>query len=1334
MSSSKPGNNEDYTVGLVCALPLELAAVKGILDTTYGKPKKQDPSDKNTYELGRIGDHNVVIACLPKGVPGTTSAATVAARMLSSFKSIRFGLMVGIGGGVPSDDHDIRLGDVVVSSPGRTAGGVVQYDFGKATAGGGFERIGMLNKPPDILLTAVADLEAEHEMKGTIIPQILEEMLGKYPKMRDGYSYQGSKNDLLFRPDYIHDNNTGGGCEYCDSKQVERRPARSDSDPVIHYGLIASGNQVVEDGVKRDQLRKDLDVICFEMEAAGLMDNFPCLVIRGIYYYADSHKNKGWQRYAAAVAAAYAKELLSIIPQEEVVSIKTTLETTNQLVKEAFERVDDTITRISVESSHKDIADWLLLKGYDSKYKNAIEKHIKGTGKWFVDDVESWLKDPQSESVFWCRGIPGAGKTILTSVTIQHIQDQAKTHGFDGVAYVYFDQKDQDMQTTKVAIASILGQLAYQIPGLWPPLEKLYRQCRNGKETPLLDALLDILINSPAKVFLAFDAVDEASLATQKEFLRYLYDLSSGPRRLFFSSRPNISASFIPRGVFSKKIEAQRADIEAFVRVKLKESSWIQDILSNESDDFKERIIQQLVSRANGMFLVVEFLVTLCEGSTCPDDISHHAETMPSDPNCVYDRTWTVIYAQSKERVTLASKVLSWVCLAKRNLSVQELREAVAIEVGSRELNRGRLSPDSLLIDVCKGLIIIDERDQIIRLAHATVQDFLTEKIDCKEQSLKITLSCLTYLSYDLFAGRERNKERRAIQEALRENNFLRYAVPYFLDHTREFREETSLVRPLMTFAHHNGLRRFFFQTCQKLGVFWGLTSYSDFEIDNPLSFITLTNNRGAANDIVRHISLDELNEMGEKGQFPLFLASKYGNEDIVCQLLEKGADIEDEGDDGSTALHYATGHEPTMRVLIRKGADVDKPDHAGFTALSYAAKLGAEDIVKLLVSEGADIEYKDNDGQSPLSLAAKEGYEVVARHLLTKGADINSKDAVGRTPLTWAACNGQKAVVKVLVLERIGVELNVKDWYGRTPLSLAAENGHDKVVKFLLANGADPNIGDVGGRTPLWYAAGGTTASKQDLDTRSRAQTRVRIINLLLERGADIKANTGSGLAALHQAAKSGQTAVVELLLEKGEYIDLKDGRYGRTPLMWAVSDKKGTKLVELLLQKGADVNLQEDKFGRTTLMWAVVERNVEAVKLLIDTGGVNLLPSDFWSQTPLSLAENFESINPDDISANSEIVKLLLAAYQQRGQAVERRERDRNAGIKVSADSIRIRCEACQSPIRQPAIYYHCDMCQYGKFDICDCCIGKHNSCLDSSHSLRRRKRTATGSESLD
>jgi nucleoside phosphorylase len=86
---------------------------------------------------------------------------------------------------------------------------------------------------------------------------------------------------------------------------------------VTHYGLIASGNQVMRHGQTRDRLARELGILCFEMEAAGLMDNFPCLVVRGICDYADSHKNKQWQEYAAATAAAYAKELLSLIPENQ---------------------------------------------------------------------------------------------------------------------------------------------------------------------------------------------------------------------------------------------------------------------------------------------------------------------------------------------------------------------------------------------------------------------------------------------------------------------------------------------------------------------------------------------------------------------------------------------------------------------------------------------------------------------------------------------------------------------------------------------------------------------------------------------------------------------------------------------------------------------------------------------------------------------------------------------------------------------------------------------------------------------------------------------------------
>jgi nucleoside phosphorylase len=268
-------------------------------------------NDTNIYTLGRIGEHNVVIACLPEGQTGTNSAAAVAVQMKSAFTSIRFGLMVGIGGGVPSMESDIRLGDVVISRPHKVHGGVVQYSFGKATPSG-FERTGFLNAPPTILLNAVAKLRANHIRGRSRLWEYLSKLNGLAT-----FTREDAGPDVLFDADYNHVG--GAACEQCSKERVWERPSRDSQEIMIHYGTIASGDKVMRDGSTRDRVSSELGgVLCFEMEAAGLMNSFPCLVIRGICDYADSHKNKRWQGYAAGTAAACAKEVLLVIPTAEV--------------------------------------------------------------------------------------------------------------------------------------------------------------------------------------------------------------------------------------------------------------------------------------------------------------------------------------------------------------------------------------------------------------------------------------------------------------------------------------------------------------------------------------------------------------------------------------------------------------------------------------------------------------------------------------------------------------------------------------------------------------------------------------------------------------------------------------------------------------------------------------------------------------------------------------------------------------------------------------------------------------------------------------------------------
>jgi nucleoside phosphorylase len=316
MATRRRLHHEEYTVGWVCALPIELAAAAEMLDETHDHPSSSTNED-NLYTLGRVGEHNVIITCLPH--MGTNQAADVAARMDTAFPSIRVRLMVGIGGGVPSRRADIRLGDVVVSKPENQHGGVVQYDSGKRTLSG-FQRTGFLNAPPKLLQNAIAQLRAKH-IRGDI--QFLEHA-AKLAQLAT-FSREDAGPDVLFDPEYAH--NGGETCETCDADRVLKRIQRRTNNPVVHYGTIASGNQVIRSALERDRVSNDLGgVLCFEMEAGGLMNHFPCLVIRGICDYSDSHKNKGWQGYAAGTAAAYAKELLSLIPSVPVLTTRTVLE------------------------------------------------------------------------------------------------------------------------------------------------------------------------------------------------------------------------------------------------------------------------------------------------------------------------------------------------------------------------------------------------------------------------------------------------------------------------------------------------------------------------------------------------------------------------------------------------------------------------------------------------------------------------------------------------------------------------------------------------------------------------------------------------------------------------------------------------------------------------------------------------------------------------------------------------------------------------------------------------------------------------------------------------
>ena len=307
----RPASRKQFGVAVICALTLEANAVDALFDHRWdedGPPYDKAPGDPNAYSTGVIGRHNVVLAHMP-GM-GKASAAVVAANCRNSFPNIRLALVVGICGVVPSSpEGDERvLGDVIISS------GVVQYDLGRQYPDR-FERkdtlLDSLGRPNTEIRSLLAKLSG-HRDRNLLQRKIADYLsdIQKEPELHA--AYPGLSQDVLFDPTYRHidDRKSCADCR-CNGVLVQRgRLKRANPQPAVHFGLMASGDTVLKSGEHRDRIARKAGVIGFEMEGAGVWDSFPCVVIKAACDYADSHKSKVWQLYAAATAAACAKAFL----------------------------------------------------------------------------------------------------------------------------------------------------------------------------------------------------------------------------------------------------------------------------------------------------------------------------------------------------------------------------------------------------------------------------------------------------------------------------------------------------------------------------------------------------------------------------------------------------------------------------------------------------------------------------------------------------------------------------------------------------------------------------------------------------------------------------------------------------------------------------------------------------------------------------------------------------------------------------------------------------------------------------------------------------------------
>ncbi|KAF4630324.1 hypothetical protein G7Y89_g7821 [Cudoniella acicularis] len=690
---SNPG---DYTVGWICALSTEYVAAQAFLDDKHEGPEYVSPNDNNDYALGKVGRHNVVIAVLPDGEYGTASAAIVARDMLHSFPNVRIGLMVGIGGGAPTRQHDIRLGDIVVSTPCDEKGSVFQYDFGKTIQDQSFRATGFLNQPPMVLRTAINGLKAQYESEGHQLEAAINCVLEKKPRLRKKYKRPDPSNDRLYQSEIIHPPNDITSCTtVCgdDLSKLILRPERDEEEDnlEIHYGLIASANQLMKDALVRDRLAVEKDVLCFEMEAAGLMNHFPCLVIRGICDYSDSHKNKDWQGYAAMAAAAYAKDLLCRIPSNKIEAEKRI----RDILPGIQEGVSE-ILRIQRGQEYNTILNWLTPVDYALQQNDYTRRRQPGTGQWLLDSPEfqTWL-DTAKQTLF-CPGIPGAGKTILTSIVINFLSLRFHNDSKTGIAYIYCNFRRQDEQKIDDLLASLLKQLAGSQPSLIGTVKDLYDHYTAKRMQPPLDEILRALQSVAAmysRVFFIVDALDECQTSgdCQARFLSELFNLQTKTgANIFTTARfiPEVTEKF--REKPSLEIRADKNDIQRYLSGHM---SQLPQFVGCRSD-LQEEIKTGIIKAVGGMFLLAQLHLDSLKGKRSPKAIRTALTKLASGTDAydqAYNEAMERIEGQLTDQKLLANQVLSWITCAKRPLSSIELQHALGVEVGESELDRDNL-------------------------------------------------------------------------------------------------------------------------------------------------------------------------------------------------------------------------------------------------------------------------------------------------------------------------------------------------------------------------------------------------------------------------------------------------------------------------------------------------------------------------------------------------------------------------------------------------------------------------------------------------------------------
>ncbi|KAJ7336936.1 ankyrin repeat-containing domain protein [Mycena albidolilacea] len=880
-------------------------------------------------------------------------------------------------------------------------------------------------------------------------------------------------------------------------------------------------------------------------------------------------------------------------------SVNNVADTVNSGVTNITNGISQQLQRMN-SAERGQIIEWLSPINFFLRHSDISSVRQPGTGGWLLVQPEFREWELGSGRTLWCRGIPGAGKTVLASMVVDYLSQ----HKNIGVACIYLNHKEADNHTPSKLLSGLWRQLVFD-RDIGPLAKKLYHRHHEKRTAPSLAEIVDLVLSTFdefSKVYIIVDAIDEYPDGQQWILLQRL--AAMGPTvNLMITSRPNITPYASLPNLKAVDIHATEEDLRTYVDAEIQSSRRLSRHVQTRPE-LQDEIHSKISCIADGMFLLAKLHIQSLSTKTTVKAVRDALEELPKDLTLTYDIAMQRIEAQNEEDRKIAHLALTWVANAKRPLTVPEIQTALAIEPGTRELNKDNLMDIEIILIVCAGLVIVDEQ-LLVRLVHHTTHEYLDSIQDrwFPDAQTEITRTLLTILAFDRLPD--------SISEFWNPPPLIEYSQ-YCLVHAAG-KPEGPLRNMILEFFGRA------LQWKQKMGWKWSIPPWDSIW---PLQFFALWVAAGANLFDTAKFLLEEaqMNEHPDGlgitiasyyGHFemvqlllengadvntptggygpPLTAASDAGHVTVVRLLLENGADVNTSGGLEDFALHTALAnrHEKIARMLIKHGADVNLQGTRG-AALTIAASNGMEDIVCLLLERGADVNTRGGRYGFALHAALANKHERIARLLIENGTDVNFLCEHGGS-LTTALWYNMENIVPML-LER-GADVNAR--CGRYCLALhaALANRQEKIARLLIENGAGVNL--QGGH----YGPALTMASQYDME---------HIVYMLLKRGAKVNAWGGRHDFALHTALHKGLDNIAQLLISNGANVNVFGGSLG-SPLRIATWTNSAN-IVKLLLDNGADVNALDEEYG-TALMVASRMGEQNIVQILVDNGAdVNL------------------------------------------------------------------------------------------------------------------------------